>query len=92
MAGQITSNTPRHFKPIGQPWRNCYSEMGRMYPQSEMTEYEGKWYCKEHARAKIYKETWDHKVEIEEEPNELESVGSDYTAVTPDTFGNTDRT
>lgn len=91
MPGQIISKTPRTFKPIGQPWRNCYSEMGRMYPQSEMTEYQGHWYCNAHAQPKIRKELMFIPVEITDEQTDDEVVGSDFTAVIPSTYGNTDR-
>jgi hypothetical protein len=63
-----------------------------MYPQSEMTEYKGQWYCKEHARTKVEKDRMNIPVEIDEQTPSGEAQGSDYTAVIPDTYGNTDRT
>ena len=62
-----------------------------MYPQSEMTEYQGHWYCKDHYQPKILKERLFIPVDIQEEIPDGDSVGSDFVAEIPDTYGNTDR-
>lgn len=58
----ISPRPPRKFKNLDEKWRNCYycgqaeatqSDIGtilggRMWPESELVEYQGRWYCIEH--------------------------------------------
>ncbi len=85
----IVSRTPKHFNNSNEPWYECWAERGRLYPQSQMTEYQGHWYCKDHVQTKYQKERQFLTPNIEEDPD---ANGSDFTAVIPTTFGNTDRT
>lgn len=72
----------KKFDNVDEPWRKCYicsqftatqSDVGeiyggRLYPQTDLVEHEGHWYCPDHYRWRFAQQRKDEQVlSIEDE-------------------------